>query len=233
MPHHSIDLLHHRTARPSDTGPNRRPEGRSRWASDRGLRSAFELRYQVYCLERSFLSPDDYPDGVESDEHDAGAAHFYAYDKDEELVGYVRLVRPDIEQRFPFQKYCVTSSDGPALPQPGDAVEISRLMLRQDYRRLRGKRHDGLLAGQKTTAFAFENRHAASQVLMTLYHQMYTYSRANNIDHWYAAMERPLARSLVRLNVRFKPIGPQTDYYGPVVPYLANLKDLKVQTHAE
>ena len=176
------------------------------------------------------MSPNDYPDGVETDEHDAGAAHFYAYDADNELVGYVRLVRPDREQRFPFQKYCATSFDNPALPLPGDAVEISRLMLRRDYRRLRGSRRDGLLAGQKTAAFSGEKRQAASQVLMTLYQQMYAYSRANNISHWYAAMERPLARSLVRLNVTFKPIGPQMDYYGPVVPYLANLKELKAQT---
>ena len=179
------------------------------------------------------MSPDDYPDRVETDEHDDAAKHFYAFDADKELVGYVRLVRPDVKQRFPFQQHCITSGEGPILPAPGDAVEISRLMLRRDYRRPRGSRRDCLLAGQKTAAFSGEKLHAASQVLMTLYRQMYAYSRANNIGHWYAAMERPLARSLVRLNVSFKPIGPQSDYYGPVVPYLANLKELKAQTHAE
>ena len=55
---------------------------------------------------------------------------------------------------------------------------------------------------------------------------MYAYSRKNGIRHWYAVMERPLARSLLRLNFAFKAIGPQTDYYGPVMPYLADIREL-------
>ena len=43
-------------------------------------------------------------------------------------------------------------------------------------------------------------------------------------------MERRLARSMKRLNIAFKEIGPQTDYYGPVVPYLVNLRE--VESHA-
>lgn len=224
---HPIEATQHRTGRPSD--PGHCPDHWSRPTPDRALRSALELRYQVYCLECSFLSPDDYPDGVETDEHDDTAAHFYAYDADKELVGYVRLVRPDVDQRFPFQQHCATSSEGPVLPVPGETAEISRLMLRRDYRRLRSNRRDGVMAGQKNAVCAGAKRLGAAQVLLTLYRQMYAYSRTNNIGHWYAAMERPLARALLRLNVLFRPIGPEADYYGLVAPYLANLKE--VETH--
>ncbi len=203
-----------------------------RRGQDRDLKSALELRYQVYCLECSFLSPDDYPEGVETDEHDAAAEHFYAFDANQELVGYVRLVRPDANQRFPFQKHCALSAGDVTLPVPGHAVEISRLMVRHDYRRQRATRLADAAAGQTKAASAGERRDDASQVLLTLYRQMYAYSRANGIGHWYAAMERPLARSLLRLNFAFRPIGPQTDYYGPVAPYLANLQELEAQVGA-
>lgn len=181
------------------------------------LKRAQALRYQVYCLEYQFLSPDAYPDGLESDAYDAMAAHFYAYNGQNELVGYVRLIGPDTKQRFPFQDHCHTSTDGVALPLPGMAGEISRLMVRHDYRRLRGNQ------------VASAQRHDALPVMLSLYRQMYAYSRAHGIGYWYAAMERALARSLQRLHFGFQAIGPQTDYYGPVAPYLAHLQTLERQ----
>lgn len=183
-------------------------------------------------MECSFLCPDDYPDGTESDEHDDAAQHFYAYDLLGELVGYMRLIRPNDEQRFPFQNHCVTFTDGPKLPAPGRAAEVSRLMLRNDYRRLPARGLADKASGQPRTRLSGGKRDDAAQVLLTLYRQVYLYSRANGIDYWYAAMERPLARSLLRMNISFKEIGPLTDYYGPVVPYLSNLQELESQIAA-
>lgn len=200
--------------------------------SDRALRGAMQLRYQVYCMECSFLCPDDYPDGLESDEHDDAAQHFFAYDLEDELVGYVRLVRPNDEQRFPFQTHCATFTDGAKLPVPDRAGEISRLMLRGDYRRLPDNRFAGPASGQSHAASSGDRRAQAAQVLLSLYRQVYLYSRAHGIDHWYAAMERPLARSLLRMDIAFKEIGPLTDYYGPVLPYLANLHEVESQVAA-
>jgi len=190
------------------------------------------LRYQVYCMECSYLCPDDYPDGTESDEHDDAAQHFYAYDLLGELVGYMRLIRPNDEQLFPFQNHCVTFTDGAKLPAPGRAAEVSRLMLRSDYRRLPARGLADEASGQPPTGLSGAKRDDAAQVLLSLYRQVYLYSRANGIDYWYAAMERPLARSLLRMNIAFKEIGPLTDYYGPVVPYLSNLQELESQIAA-
>lgn len=201
-------------------------------AQDRAFRSALELRYQVYCVECNFLCPDDYPEGVETDEHDEDAAHFYAFDEDEELVGYVRLVRPDAGQQFPIQKHCRLSPENGRLPSAREAAEISRLMVRNDYRRRRGDRLSGVTAEQNKEAFAGERRHEAPQILLSLYRQMYVHSRENGIRYWYAAMERPLARSLLRLNFAFEPVGPEIDYYGPVAPYLADLRELEAQVGA-
>ena len=204
---------------------------RAHRAQDRAYQSALQLRYQVYCIECNFLSPEDYPEGVETDEHDKDAAHFYAFDEDEELVGYVRLVSPDADQQFPIQRHC-HASGVPALPCPSQAAEISRLMVRADYRRRRGDRLSGVTAEQNTAAFAGERRHEAPQILMSLYRQMYAYSRESGIRYWYAAMEKPLARSLLRLKFGFEAIGPETDYYGPVAPYLADLRKLEADVGA-
>lgn len=213
---------------------NRRPASAAsgRGLADPVLKSALELRYQVYCVESSFLCPDDYPEGTESDEHDDAAQHFYAYDRAGELVGYVRLVHPNDEQCFPFQDHCATFADGAKLPVPDCAAEVSRLMLRSDYRRAPGRRLADVASGQPRAAISGDRRDEAAQVLLLLYRQIYQYSRANGINYWYAAMERPLARSLLRMNIAFKEIGPPTDYYGPVTPYLSNLQELESQIAA-
>ena len=39
-------------------------------------------------------------------------------------------------------------------------------------------------------------------------------------------MEKPLARSLSRMGFDFNPIGPETDYYGPVTPFMADLEEI-------
>lgn len=246
MNYHRFDKVDHRAGRPeyllrnADAGSRlvKQTHGanhrdlRGLRVPDRNLRRAQELRYQVYCVECNFLSPEDYPDGVETDEHDDDAKHFYAFDTQGELAGYVRVVHPDVDQRFPFQRHCATSDEGVVLPVPCRTVEVSRLMLRCDYRRLTDKGLAGAAPGPQHAGLSGDRREEASQVLLSLYRQLYGYSRANDIDHWYAAMERPLARSLLRLNIAFRAIGPEADYYGPVAPYLANLHEVEAQVGA-
>lgn len=70
-------------------------------------------------------------------------------------------------------------------------------------------------------------RKKSPQILLSLYRQMYAFSLNNGIRYWYAAMERPLARALTRMNFGFRQIGPPTDYYGPVALYLADLRELE------
>jgi N-acyl amino acid synthase of PEP-CTERM/exosortase system len=105
-------------------------------------------------------------------------------------------------------------------------------MLRGDYRRLTDHGLADLTSGKARAGLPGDRRDEASQVLLSLYRQLYLYSRAKGIDHWYAAMERPLARSLQRMNIAFREIGPQTDYYGPVAPYLAHLHEVEAQVAA-
>lgn len=186
-------------------------------------RLALELRFQVYCEECNFLPAENYPHRQESDEHDARAQHFYDRDRGE-LNGYVRLVPTDEFGELPFFRHCHLFEDHEGLlPRGRDAVEISRLMLRNDFRRLR-KNEAGYESGQ---AQAGQRRAQSAQVLLRLYRQMYAWSVRHGVRYWYAAMERPLARALGASGFRFRQIGPEADYYGAVAPYLADLRELE------
>ena len=189
------------------------------------MQSVYELRYQVYCVECAFLAPEDYPDNKESDEYDDDCAHFCTYNMDKELVGYVRLVGPQGGQ-FPFQAQGAGTFPEVKLPPAAECGEISRLMVRNDYRRRPGDLLAGVSMPQHTPQ-NIERRSPSPQILLSLYRQMYQHSIANGTRYWYAAMERSLARALMRFDFVFRPIGAEIDYYGPVAPYLADLRELE------
>ncbi len=188
----------------------------------------FELRFQVYCQECGFLAPSDYQDGREIDEYDANAVHFCAFNASDELVGYVRLVRPVASEKFPFQMHCPSLLEGVTLPEPSQCVEVSRLMVRQDYRRRRGDILAGVNMSSASGDQEHEKRSTSPQILLSLYRQIYTFSRNAGIRYWYAAMEPSLALVLTRMNFGFRQIGPLIDYYGPVAPYLAAVHDTEL-----
>ena len=192
------------------------------------MKSAFELRFQVYCLECHFLDAKLYPNGMESDSHDAASAHFFSFNLASELVGYVRLVPPDTESRFLWQAHSGELLGGAVLPPPSQSAEISRLMVRRDYRRRRGDVLSGVTVVANDDPLIGERRAESPQILLSMYRQMYQYSLANGICYWYAAMERPLARSLQRMQFLFKQVGFETDYFGPVAPFVMDLRDSEV-----
>lgn len=165
-------------------------------------RCALELRYQVYCIERGFLPADGYPDGIETDAYDAEAAHFYVDDINGDLAGYARLLRGE---DLPFLKHCRIYRE-PPLPPIHESAEVSRLVVRKD---LRGRR-----------------------VPLMLFRQIYQHCLVVGINHLYCAMERPLWGMLDRYGVRFGQIGPRAEYYGPVIPYLAGLRQLERRLEA-
>lgn len=173
------------------------------------MRKAAELRFQVYCLEQGFLDAIDYPDGLESDEHDRVALHFASCGLDGEVAGYVRLVSTNSNGLFPFQAHGLTLYADVGLPPSHLSVEISRLMVRATYRRQPDR---------------------SPEILCGLFRQMYARSVQQGVRYWYAAMERSLVRVLQRmLGIELQQIGPVTDYYGPVAPYMIDLQDVTVR----
>jgi N-acyl amino acid synthase of PEP-CTERM/exosortase system len=192
----------------------------------------FKLRYDVYCIERAFLKADDSFDGMEFDDYDDRSTHFAAFTMDEALIGTVRLVTPRPRQPFPFELHCSTFNDF-VMPPRQQCGEISRLAVKRTHRRRRAdsvmgipgfapNREQGLMLSPE-----IERRSNNSPMLLLgMYREMYRHSRDKGIRYWFAAMERSLAYSLKKMGFRFDAIGPVSDYYGEVTPYVLDLGEL-------
>lgn len=193
------------------------------------LRIAYALRHQVYCLECNFLPAEDYPDELERDQFDARSAHFSAHNLLKELVGYVRLVPVQEDDIFPFEQYCQEFLPHIERPSRHESAEISRLIVRHDYRRRRGDTLSGVTIQvlEPGSQEIVNDRRKPPEILLGLYRQMYMFSIRSGIRYWYAAMEKPLARALSQLGFQFTRISPEIDYYGAVACYLADLRQLE------
>lgn len=207
--------------------------------NDLAFKQILTLRYEVYCLECGYLPEEEFRGGIESDEYDAHSAHFTAYNLGNEVVGTLRLVRSQGLQVFPFEQHC-SVFEGTRLPPREESGELSRLVVRKSYRRrtgdsLAGVSRDFLSDPAPDVIHAHadgERRSSSPQILLGLYRQAYLYSLSAGVRYWYAAMEKSLARTLARLGFAFAPIGIETDYYGPVTPYIADLRELEEQVGA-
>ncbi|MCK9991358.1 MAG: PEP-CTERM/exosortase system-associated acyltransferase [Rugosibacter sp.] len=195
------------------------------------------LRYEVYCNECHFLKATDYPDGYESDEYDDNAYHVAARNEDGRTVATARLVYADVSGKFPFESHCATY-DNFVFPDRQSCAEVSRLVVDKGYRRRPGDSMQGVakdfvekakvrdIPFQEDEAKGKHRRHISPQILMGMFRQMYQHSRDNGTYHWFAAMEKGLARSLDRMGFHFTKVGDETDYYGPVAVYYADLRQL-------
>ena len=205
------------------------------------LLDIYKLRYEVYCLECHFLNAEDYREQLEVDEYDEYSTHISAFNLDNEIIGSVRLVQPGRNQPYPFETHC-SVFDGFEYPDRAKTGEISRLVVKKTYRRRRGDSMEGVsrdfvekgnTAAIKPVTDTHHRGNNSPLLLLGMYRELYRHSRQNNIYYWYAAMERSLARSLEKMGFKFMPIGPETDYYGKVTPYMVDLQELNARLRRE
>jgi N-acyl amino acid synthase of PEP-CTERM/exosortase system len=197
-----------------------------------------KLRYEVYCEECHYLSPDDHISGRESDEHDRNSFHVAAYSSSGLLAGTVRLVRVPEDGRFPFEDHCHVFPEF-KFPPRSQSGEVSRLIVQRSFRRRAGDTLQGVgRAFSENPDISFlqrriirmlggDRRGSSPQIMLGLYREIYQYSLRTGCRYWYAAMERGLVELLRRMGFPFTPVGPEEDYYGPVATYLADLRQLE------
>lgn len=197
------------------------------------------LRYEVYCAECQYLDQLEYESGLEADHFDERSIHMAAQNLEGVVVGTVRLVLASQNQDFPFEEHCSVYPDF-KFPPRQECGEISRLIVKKSFRRRPGDSLQGVskefqekgnaaAIGPQTKTITGRNRRSKSPLIMLgMYREMYRYSRRNGIRYWYAAMEQGLANLLDRMDFHFIPVGPETDYYGPVTTYVADLRELEV-----
>ena len=200
----SLSRIESHTTRRIDTIGNQCPrlEARQLDSDPRLMDESHRLRYQVYCLERHFLNPDDYPDQREYDEFDRHSLHLGVLDAEGALLATARLVKVNVIG-LPLFRHCrIYPRESELYQETTRVAEISRLCVSRTLRR----RHIG-----------------TTTVAINLYRAIYQASKRNGFTHWLVATEPSLQRLLASLKVPFREVGPATDYYGPVAPYLVDL----------
>lgn len=186
------------------------------------------LRYQVFCNEVHFLSPDQYPTGLEIDDFDAVSEHFLATNAsaNNDVIGTVRLVRWSERRSFPTARHfgsLLEQLERLEFPLHSTA-EISRLCISKQYRK---RVKDGLL-GLDGYEGGGDRRRRYPEVILELFKVMYLASRFDlGITHWIATFEDSLYRLLNRYGVHLELLSAEEiDYYGKVRIYGASIPQI-------
>lgn len=193
------------------------------------LHHSYRLRYNVYCIERRFLEAKTYPEAMETDPFDKYSIHFGALDREGNLAGAVRLVRPSAIG-LPMWDACEIFPNELEQLRKISCAEVSRLTISRTYRR---RSEDGLYGTGNTKDFeniarnsTDNERRQGPPLVLSLYIAVYQTAKRNGVTHLLAATEKSLQRLFRLYYFPFRPIGPEVDYFGPVTPYIMDLNEL-------
>jgi N-acyl-L-homoserine lactone synthetase len=179
-------------------------EGRLIDNDPRLMDQSYRLRYQVYCLERAFLNAGDYPEQLERDEFDRYSLHVGVVDGQQELVATSRLIKVSM-WGLPLFRHCqIFPQETELYRETNRLVEVSRLCMSRQLR---------------------QRGHGRASAATTLYRALYQASKRAGFTHWLVATEHSLQRLVTSFGFPFRPIGPRTDYFGPVAPFLMDLHE--------
>lgn len=176
------------------------------------LEEAFRLRYQVYCLERSF---EPGLNGMESDEFDDLAHHvLLRHRESQQVVGTVRLVPPRTgcgTQWFPMQQ----AADMPRLRQLPyrQTVEVSRFALSKALRASSGTIN--------------------CLLRLALIRGIVALSGELGLTHWCALMEPKLLRLLQTSAIHFQQISSVVEHHGIRQPSVTELGAMLARVRRE
>jgi N-acyl-L-homoserine lactone synthetase len=175
-------------------------------------RDAFQLRHQVYCLERGY---EPGLGDIETDAFDSQARHvLLRHRATGEVLGTVRIVLavPNVGyESFPMQQACAPGLLK-HLPLAGTG-EISRFAISKDRRHVAGP--------------------AAALMRLGLVQGLVRVSRDEGITHWCAVMERTLLRLLQSSGIHFEPLGPLIEYHGIRQPAACHLGSMLARMQRE
>ncbi len=198
------------------------------------VEKAYRLRYQVYCCEHHFETPDDYPLPRETDEFDSRAVHCLLVSRVSGAVaGTVRLILPDErapETSFPIQEIC----DHPMFSDPmlmSTSAEVSRFAISKQVRKTL-KDPVSFLIGEHGDN-AVDGRELKCCIVLGLMKATLQMSFRYGITDWFAVMEPSLLRLLSRFSIYFSPVGPLVAYHGMRQPCYANVFALLERVHQE
>jgi len=171
----------------------------------------YNLRYQIFCLEKGFEEADKFKDEMEKDIYDDNAIHFLVKGNNR-WIGSFRLV---IDQfgNLPFQKVSALGSSQ-FLQRNLEIAEFSRLGILRPFQKLRN--------GQPPK----ESSENESEIMLKMIHAGVDYCRTNGIGHIIILCRRSISRVLNQFGLEARPIGPAVFHHGPRIPFVFNLADM-------
>jgi N-acyl amino acid synthase of PEP-CTERM/exosortase system len=198
------------------------------------LQESYRLRYQVYCKECNFIREEDYPQGYETDDLDRASVHFGGFDLQGCMIGAVRLILPACG-KFPIEEHCPDMAVDWNAVRHDRCAEISRLTISKLFRR---RAKDGLYYEPQADDTTVKDKgeyfvRRVRPMAFGLYRAMYQECKRIKITHWFALMEKSLWMLLKIHGFAFKPVGPEVDFYGMVMPYIADLSELEKNVYTK
>ncbi len=195
---------------------------------------AFKLRYDVYCKENQFETPGG-PEvcgkEVERDIYDPKAFHFLLVHRDSgEDAGTVRVLLPnegEPQQSFPLQNVC----DHPLLLLDNKVMhlaEMSRLCMAKRFRRrpLDGKVLPAYyeVEDSETKSLGQYFRRRIPYAPLGLLRAAFETALEFNIPDMITAMDPAYFRTMKRIGLSYRVLGPRVSYHGGQQPVVFNIK---------
>jgi len=171
----------------------------------------FNLRYQIYCLEKGYEEASKFKDELEKDEYDDRSAHFLIKHRaDNQWIGVFRLIISNYED-LPICKSTHVSHLHRVDPHQ-IAAEFSRLAIIRPFQKLAGKK-----------------QHAVDDADMCIIFNAVSvgieYSRKHGADKIYFLCRRSLTKVVNKMGIKTPQIGNKTVYRGTRYPYKLDLSD--------
>ncbi|MCK7543800.1 PEP-CTERM/exosortase system-associated acyltransferase [Marinobacter bryozoorum] len=184
----------------------------------------FQVRYQVYCVDRAFEDPSQFPDDREHDAYDPRSAHaLIRHRKSGDSVAVVRLVlageNPG-QSDFPMEGPCIhrmsqQAQDLIAATPRQNMAEISRMAVSREFRRRLNEYESPTGVTEQTCDADVEGgKRAMPYISLGLFAAILQMSVKHNITHWMAVMEPAQLRLLKRFGVEFDHVGPLMEFHG-------------------
>lgn len=192
--------------------------------SPEAINEVFEVRYQVYCIDRPFEDPNSFVDQREHDAYDPRSAHALIRHRiTRDPVAAVRLVMagdsPE-QADFPMEEPCIHKMDQAARDAFAGApreqiAEISRMAVSREFRRrLSEVRTTSGMSESVTYCDSESGKRAMPYISLGLFAAILQMSVEHGITHWMAVMEPSQLRLLKRFGVEFDHVGPVLEYHG-------------------
>ncbi|WP_152204898.1 PEP-CTERM/exosortase system-associated acyltransferase, partial [Marinobacter changyiensis] len=188
------------------------------------INEVFEVRYQVYCIDRPFEDPNCFADKREHDAYDPRSAHaLIRHRRTGESVAAVRLVMAGdnpVQADFPMESPCLHRMDQHARDAFAGArreqvAEISRMAVSREFRRRLNEDKSASGISDLVCYSDSENgKRAMPYISLGIFAAILQMSVKHGITHWMAVMEPALLRVLKKFGVEFDHVGPVMEYHG-------------------